>query len=320
MLVKFRKAIVSWQLLGLWLLCSPNWLAALDVEFAQHNDFSNLMLLNRDVSREFFLPLFQSKPYKCSKLSDNPSQWLYQEVLEDSWRFRQAIDKRRGNRLLVARTSDGHMVGLLLYHFAGEQAILDLFMVHRSMRRQGVGRALVKAALDSATTQHEQPVKKWGVWALRYNNDDTLKFYNKMGFKPSKAPQPEACNRVGEPLVKTHCFLMLNVQPPRPADKTSMSFKDRFWAMLQPVKRSHGHVSGKRHPMARSRMHKPAPAQKRWWHKFWKPKHPWAELFSREKQAVPALWSSRRGVRPWGTENMLEQLPTAPFPGSMQRS
>jgi GNAT superfamily N-acetyltransferase len=70
-------------------------------------------------------------------------------------RERQAVlrDAIRAGHCIVCER-DGHVLGALILkprHFYGRDFI-DLLFVSSSTRRQGVGRALIRAALDRATT------------------------------------------------------------------------------------------------------------------------------------------------------------------------
>ena len=99
-------------------------------------------------------------------------------------RFR-AMLKLPGYAIFVAEDRGGQAVGLLttsqrwtLWH-AGPCALIEELVVDKGARRQGIGRALIQAALDWARGQGCSEVEV----STEPDNTDARAFYRRLGFK-----------------------------------------------------------------------------------------------------------------------------------------
>ena len=91
--------------------------------------------------------------------------------------------------ILVAEL-DGSIAGYLLHHPSYDPdlggrvtTVVDLF-VSRTVRRRGIGRALMDAALDRSRRNGEQAL----VWRVRPTNQSALRFYESLGASMGSGP------------------------------------------------------------------------------------------------------------------------------------
>jgi len=153
----------------------------IEIRYACEKDFAGLMSLDKKVTDEFFKPLFL-QGYAHTWLGKHTDDFLEQELRDDEKLFANAIAAHGNSRLCIAYDRDNNTpAGLLLFHHDNEnqsKIILDLFLIDKQYRRNGIGRRLIHAALKTFSN-----ITVCDVFPLRFANASTLAFYEAMGFK-----------------------------------------------------------------------------------------------------------------------------------------
>jgi ribosomal protein S18 acetylase RimI-like enzyme len=151
--------------------------STIQIRLATLDDLADTLQLDHRVSFEFFKPLYQTY-YANFPNGKNPDYFLNAELLEDEQAFLSAIYGENFSRLLVAQdTITTSLVGLLLFHKEDTLLTLDLLLIDKEYRHQGVGRKLVQSALTIF-----EDITSCEVYPLRFGNDTALRFYESLGF------------------------------------------------------------------------------------------------------------------------------------------
>ncbi|MDR3647236.1 MAG: GNAT family N-acetyltransferase [Candidatus Babeliales bacterium] len=137
------------------------------------------MELDRKVTYEFFKPLFIDI-YTNLGIKNDIDNDLEEELKNDSQTFSNLIQSNGIERLHVAwDTLQNIPCGLLLFHKEeNNEIMLDLLLVDKNYRGQGIGKRLV-----NSTYKTFDGIKIVTVYPVQFNNKNTLKFYESLGFK-----------------------------------------------------------------------------------------------------------------------------------------
>lgn len=170
---------------------------------AIHDDLKELFELDKDVSYEYFLPVY-SLGYAHLPLGKNPQYYLDLELEEDKKWFVDCIEEKAPELLWVAddRANDT-VAGLIIAGNISDITMeINLLLILKKYRRHGIGKCLVQHALASF------PDVSWCVvYPLRFANDDTLKFYQSVGFVNQGIPDIDRLNIYGIPYKDMYyCF------------------------------------------------------------------------------------------------------------------
>ncbi len=120
-------------------------------------------------------------------------------ALSDAAILQDAFGSKPAVGILVAELG-GSIAGYLLHHpsydpdLGGRVTTIVDLCVSRTVRRRGIGRALVNAALDRSRRNGEQAL----VWRVRPANQGALRFYESLGAAMDSGPVsmhlPVACD------------------------------------------------------------------------------------------------------------------------------
>ncbi len=146
---------------------------------AQETDLPGIYCLDRTVSFEYFKPLYL-KGYAHLDLGKNPDHYLELELEEDKDWFAQCIRGETNEHFIIAQDTSNHTIaGFIIAHQETDSVgIIDLLLILKEYRGQGIGKDLVHQALTMLPG-----ITSCDVTPFRLENKNTLTFYEKLGFK-----------------------------------------------------------------------------------------------------------------------------------------
>ena len=163
-----------------------------EIRFAHIDELQNILEFDRKASFEFFKPLYESY-YSNFTLGENADYYLELDIKNDEKIFPDYINSIMNKRMLIAvDNSENCIVGLLTFHQEEKLLELDLLLVSKNHRRQGIGRKLIQKSF-SAFAHIEQCV----VYPLKFGNDSTLTFYESLGFENLGSYNSDELNSYG---------------------------------------------------------------------------------------------------------------------------
>lgn len=167
--------------------------ASIDVRPAATGELSSILELDYRVTYEFFKPLFIDT-YNKLGIKKNVDHDLEEELKSDAQTFSNSIQANGLERLHVSwDTVQSIACGLLVFHKEENNGImLDLLLVDKNYRNQGIGKKLVISACKAF-----DDIKTVTVYPLQFNNENTLKFYKSLGFKNLGAGPSDKINSHG---------------------------------------------------------------------------------------------------------------------------
>jgi GNAT superfamily N-acetyltransferase len=173
------------------------------IRSAYLEDIDELLSFDRHVTYEFFKPLYLNS-YSHLTVGQSPDYFLELELENDK---RQFIRYIQDQRLYVACDASTHrIIGFVSFHIESHVMTLDLLLVVYDYRGCGVGKALIKTAL-----QNSSDIDNCAVFPFCYGNDAALKFYELLGFVPCEMPQKMTINFYGIPYADMHLYYKLNL-------------------------------------------------------------------------------------------------------------
>ena len=113
---------------------------------ALEDDLEGVMQLDREVSWEYFKPLFLE--YTGLPLAENPDALLEEELVPDREMFIKGINHVDGNRLYIA-CDDNTIIGFVAFCKEQTTVNIDLLCVHKDYRNKKIGRRLLDVALTT---------------------------------------------------------------------------------------------------------------------------------------------------------------------------
>lgn len=142
-------------------------------------DIPEVLELDRRASFEYFKPLY-TKAYAHLSLGKNPDYFLELDLKQDEQTFYELVKTPGDTRLHIAYDGElKRVAGLIVFHKEHEDIVeLDLLLVDKDYRRMGIGKKLVRDAI--ATFKN---IKTCLVYPIQHANNETLRFYQSMGFK-----------------------------------------------------------------------------------------------------------------------------------------
>ncbi len=182
------------------------------VREAYKDDLKKILQLDHDVSFEYFKPLYQQY-YSAYEFGKNPDYYLLKEIEFDCAMFPSYVDRAnpKYGLLIAVDTQQDTIAGFLLFHqedtFAG---YLDLFLIDKNYRKQGIGRLLFQNAMD-----YFADMKEWIVEPFQFGNDATLKFYESLGFINYGAVASDRVNSCGVPVFELYFHFVKHTKPAR---------------------------------------------------------------------------------------------------------
>jgi len=153
---------------------------SIEIGKACKDDLPGLFLIDRDVTDEYFKPLYK-KAYSHLCIGQDPDFYLDKELEEDMTWFEECISLESTYSLYIALDEKTHdAAGLIVVHKEDENSLLiDLLLVRKKYRGRGVGKGLVRLAIGSFND-----VKACIVCPFSCSeNQNTLDFYKSLGFK-----------------------------------------------------------------------------------------------------------------------------------------
>jgi Acetyltransferase (GNAT) family. len=151
----------------------------IDIRPASMNELPSVLELDERVTYEFFKPLYTAL-YQHLNVNRDVDKDLQEELVGDAENFPQLIDSWGAERLQIAWDVENNIpCGLLVFsQHAHNEVLLDLLLVDKNYRGKGIGKKLVRSVV-----QIFKDIKAMIVYPIQFNNDDTLKFYESLGFK-----------------------------------------------------------------------------------------------------------------------------------------
>lgn len=151
-------------------------------------DYHSIIALDHKITYEYFKPLYQEY-FAHLELGKNPDPFLEKELAADEHDFKELLTGDN-DRMLIA-LDDGKIVGMMLFHEENKILDLDLLLIDKEYRKQGIGKKLVRALLDANSN-----ASKCIVYCIR-GNEPARQFYEKMGFINHGLPQTDKKNIYG---------------------------------------------------------------------------------------------------------------------------
>jgi ribosomal-protein-alanine N-acetyltransferase len=93
--------------------------------------------------------------------------------------FRYEVAKNKAARCLVAESEDHRIAGMIVSWIIIDEVHIATFATHRDFRRQGIGSALLRAALDDAGSRGALKA----MLEVRESNVAAQDMYRKFGFE-----------------------------------------------------------------------------------------------------------------------------------------
>ncbi len=124
--------------------------------------------------------------------TENGQLILKAQPFTETWsperRREKAAEILSGKYLTFCAFDGDAVVGeiMLIPELNRNRLIIDSFHVSRACRRQGIGRRLIETVLDHARRRGAE-----ALYASCCSAEETVRFYQAMGFEPSRNPIPE---------------------------------------------------------------------------------------------------------------------------------
>lgn len=147
---------------------------------ATQRDLKKIMELNRHVSVEFFKPIYQ-KYYTNFDLGQNPDKYIESELAMESKEYPHIIDD--SDYLFFVAIVAGSIAGFIISSKKQQAVQIDLLLVNKDYRGQGVGTALIGFTYDQIK-KHFSKIRIVEVYVLK-ENIDAINFYQRNGFVKS---------------------------------------------------------------------------------------------------------------------------------------
>lgn len=153
-------------------------LNSLEIRFPVIEELKKIMQFDREVSLDYFKPLYENY-YSDLVTSGTPEYYLELELVNDEIDFPSYINMEKDQAMFIAyNEKTDSIIGLITFHKNNNALILDLLLVDKSFRNQGIGKKLVAQSFRVF-----DDIKECIVCPLRFGNENTLKFYETLGFK-----------------------------------------------------------------------------------------------------------------------------------------
>lgn len=184
--------------------------ASVEVRKPTREDLDSIIEMDRRVSLEFFVPLFQYY-YDSFQVAKNPTEKLLADVEDDKALLLEIIEETDSSQtcLIAWDTDQNQCVGLIVFsryengtevgcEDTGPAVEIDLLLVDEAYRGKKIGQSLVGQALatfDGCIQAVVSPFKE--------NNERTRKFYEKCGF--IEKGKPHGTNSWGVERALVYC-------------------------------------------------------------------------------------------------------------------
>lgn len=179
----------------------------IDIRPATANDLPSILELDQRVTYEFFKPLLVYT-YNHLGIKQNVDNDLEQELQDDVQTFPHIIQTKSTKQLHVAcNTEKNILCGLLVFHKKeNSEIILELLLIDKNYRNQGIGKMLVRSACKAF-----EGIKAVTVYPIQFNNENTLKFYESLGFKNLGVGPSDKVNSHGIPYSDIYYHFKLDI-------------------------------------------------------------------------------------------------------------
>lgn len=112
----------------------------IQVRPATSNELSAILALDREISFEYFKPIFLQYPDRS--IGKSPDEVLNDELAYDTLSFAEAVNSKNNKYLYVASAGES-IIGFVHFHRNQESIVIDLACVEKKYRGHGVGQRLV---------------------------------------------------------------------------------------------------------------------------------------------------------------------------------
>lgn len=199
----------------IFLLASFNFLYAIPpniiIRKAIQKDLPALFDFDRTVSYEYFLPLY-STGYTHLPLGKDPTYFLELELENDKKWFPECINGNAESLWVACDQKNNSIAGLLVAHkSSAEKMELDLLLIVKEYRAKGIGKAFIHHAINVFS-----PITTCEVYPLRFANDETLGFYQALGFVNQGIPANDKVNIYGISYNDMYYYFMFDLSSQRP--------------------------------------------------------------------------------------------------------
>jgi ribosomal protein S18 acetylase RimI-like enzyme len=144
----------------------------IDVRPAVMQELPTILALDREISYEYFKPLFLL--YPDTSLGENPDQILEDELLNDQEAFLEAVEKNTDEHVFVACKED-KLVGFCYFNFHANSLVIELLCIAKEYRGTGIGKRIVNKIFESFSVDSCR-------LAVIEKNEAACKFWQSMGF------------------------------------------------------------------------------------------------------------------------------------------
>lgn len=154
-------------------------LYAYTVRPTREADLPELLALDREISLEYFVPLYQ-QGYSHLPLGQNPEYFLELDLAYDQQWFPEIINNNSDSAIMLVGYDDENdrLMGFIIIHKDTESSVLiDLLLIAKEYRGLKLGKTLISQALN-----YFPDIDYCRVTPIRFANEATLKFYESVGF------------------------------------------------------------------------------------------------------------------------------------------
>lgn len=188
------------------LIKSNSIFSEIEIRFAKQNELQDILEFDRQVSFEFFKPLYETY-YSNFALGKNPNYYLELDIKNDAKSFPDYINSINNKRILIAFDNKKNcIVGLLTFHKEEKLLELDLLLISKDNRKQGIGKKLVHKSLSTFSN-----IDQCVVYPLKFGNDSALKFYESLGFENLGSYNSDELNSYGIKYKDMHFYYKMRI-------------------------------------------------------------------------------------------------------------
>lgn len=170
-----KKLLINFYL---FIFLLPNYInCEIIIKRPKLSEVNQILDLDQRVTFEFFKPLFK-KAYSQLSIGKDVNKQLSSELEDDAKLIPQCIKAKSQERILIAVDSEKKLiVGLILFHREQDFLELDILLIDKDYRGIGIGKKLVLSMLNLFND-----IKSCHVYPIKIANENTLKFYESLGF------------------------------------------------------------------------------------------------------------------------------------------
>lgn len=162
------------------------------------DDIKELVKLQESIVLDHYVRVYSDPAYAHLPISKDTYNIFKKELEHFDKDLEQYIDK---NLYVAFDIVNNRIAGYLTTHQSAinkSKLVLDLLMVHKDYRGQGIGKNLIVHSILN------KEIRSCILYTLRYNNDKTRTFYENLGFTYEGIGPCEDSGKVSNPDIFVH--------------------------------------------------------------------------------------------------------------------